>query len=358
MQLTETARPNPPPASRREVVAGLYNAGKCFDSFWEGNFTRALANVTFEVRRGEVFGLLGPPGAGKTTALKMLAGKLRRTEGKVRVFGRSPRRASVRARIGWLPERASRARQEPAPGLLRLLGRLFVLISGEPLRDCQPVAGLMHALLGKPDLLLLDEPLDGLDQTVSGEMKQRMLALARGGKTLVVTSRWLADLSGLCDRMALFREGTVEAVGSTEELLSVGDALCRLAPVLSPALSHRLVCAIREDLHAGQIAVEPSREPLGKGLSSPGRDVSPEEACAARVGPGDNVLAALVQAPVADPPASISRRPADRIDHGRLAELTRPAGAKPPPSPRQTGGPPSDISAAKEANRPGACNPI
>ena len=333
MQPVEIARPGLPPTRDCRLVAGLYNVSKFFDSLWGGSLTHALTNVTFEVRRGEVFGLLGPPGAGKSTALRILAGRLRPAEGKAAVFGRSPRRRSVRVRIGYLPERTSQA---PGAGLLGLWRSLFApgpgrrnQTPGEPLRPPEPRAALLQALMNNPGLLLLDEPLDSLDPAASKEMKQRILALASDGKTLVLSSRWLADLNGLCDRMAIFRGGMVEAIGTMEELLSMENALCCLAPVLSPALSNRLMGAIREDLRAGGAPAERASKPLGEDPASAARNVLCDLALSPRVGPSDKVLASLMPAPQRDPPGSTNSGPVDPIDHDRLTELTRPATAKP-----------------------------
>src|SRR5579872_7277399 len=85
-----------------EIVATMRDVTVTFD----GYLTRALARIDLEVRRGEAFGILGPKGAGKSTLLRILAGRLRPTEGKVKVFGRSPRRGSTKARIGYVPGRA------------------------------------------------------------------------------------------------------------------------------------------------------------------------------------------------------------------------------------------------------------
>ena len=114
-QSEDKTRPHPA-GNLLEAAAGLYGVSKLFDSLWGGNLVRALTNASFEVPRGEVFGILGPSGSGKSTALKILAGKLRATEGKAEVFGRSPRSAAVKPRVGYLPEGAKASGEGTAKG--------------------------------------------------------------------------------------------------------------------------------------------------------------------------------------------------------------------------------------------------
>jgi ABC-type Na+ transport system ATPase subunit NatA len=290
-----------------------------------------LANATFDVRRGEVFGLLGPPGAGKSTMLKILAGKLRPTEGKVEVFGRSPRRGCIKARIGYLAENNTQARRTPTAGIRGLLERLFELVTragggmpDERPQSRQPLAGLLSALINDPDLLLLDEPFDALDTAGSEELKRRMLALARGGKAIVFSSQWLADAVGICDRVAIHRWGTIEAVGTFEELFSEPAAICSLAPVLSPATSKRLVQIICEDLHCGTV---PEKLSAGS-FATESPDVISNVPLAPVPAPApaaaDEVLTSLVKPSCLAPPAEVPDKTSDTVDHKRLAELTRP----------------------------------
>jgi hypothetical protein len=263
--------------------------------------------------------------------LRILAGKLRPTEGKVEVFGRSPRRGSIKARIGYLAEKNTQARRTPTAGIRGLLERLFALVArahggmpDERPQNRQPLAGLLSALINHPELILLDEPFEGLDTAGSKELKRRMLALARSGKTIVFSSQWLADAVGVCDRVAVYRGGTIEAVGTFEELFSEPAAICFLAPLLSPATSKRLLGVIREDLHGGTV---PEELPAGPSLTeSPGviSSVPLAPASLPAPAPADEVLAPLVKPLGAASPAKIPDNGSDTVDHKRLAELTRP----------------------------------
>ncbi len=117
-----TRREDTTPVNQREPVAFMHGVGRFFDHF---GLVRALIDVSFDVRRGEVFGLLGPKGSGKSTTLRILAGRLRPSEGKVKVFARSPRSRRARARIGYLLEPGSRSRPKDSPWLLAFLRELL-----------------------------------------------------------------------------------------------------------------------------------------------------------------------------------------------------------------------------------------
>src|ERR1035438_9350541 len=104
MSAAETANPKSELPHQHEPVASMRGVSRYFD---QSGFVRALSNVSFEVRRGEVFGLLGPSGSGKSTTIRILAGRLPPSEGKARMFGRPPRRHSARMRVGYLPQRPS-----------------------------------------------------------------------------------------------------------------------------------------------------------------------------------------------------------------------------------------------------------
>ena len=111
------------PPQRREVVAWMRGVSRYFET---PRFVRALTDVSFEVRRGEVFGLLGPSGSGKTTTIRILAGRLSPSEGKARVFGRSPRRHSARMRVGYLPQRPSHNKSQLLAQAMDFLKDLFI----------------------------------------------------------------------------------------------------------------------------------------------------------------------------------------------------------------------------------------
>ncbi len=282
------------PGASSGIAAGLYDVCKFYDSLWGGNFVRALNKVTFEVRRGEVFGFLGPAGSGKSTAIKILAGKLRAMEGRAEVFGRSPRSGAARNRIGYLPERAKASAGTARRGLRESFNQLLGMRGDGETRSAG--AGLMQALLNNPDLILLDDPFDGLDAARLETMKREIRALLQKGKTVILSSQSLSEAHGVCDRVAVFHDGKVEAVGSFEDLLAFPYAVNLLAPVMPAALSNQLVDVIREEL----------RRNSARGES--------------------NFTAA--SAITGDLPANARATPAksaDPIDHDRLAELTKPA---------------------------------
>jgi len=212
----------------------------------------ALNAASFEVGRGEFFGLVGPAGAGKSTALKILAGRLRPTYGSVKVFGRSPRWAATKARVGYVAAKAGDNREPGGGGLLRFVKRF--LPRNRP-------ASLAQVLAKKPDLIILDEPFSGLDAAGCGEMKALLLSLRREGRTVILSGDSLLDAKDICDRVALCYGGKIEAVGTIDELLAAPTAVRSTAPVIPPATLARVMEIIRADLGVDGLAADKSAPP-------------------------------------------------------------------------------------------------
>jgi len=217
-----------------------------FDSYQ----SRVLTDVTLALRRGEVVGLLGPEAAGKTTLLKILAGRLRPSEGKVRVFGRSPGRTG--SRIGYLA-------QTPHEAQSNGLGRWLGVFGNAPERRptgkdtaSQPpaLARLQQAVLGNRDLIVLDEPFADLDASARSEAVDLVRTLASRGKTVIFSAPSLADAAGVCDRVAMIYAGRIQGVGTLAELLATADGIRITSPVLPPAAAERVLVALRRELLA------------------------------------------------------------------------------------------------------------
>jgi len=213
----------------------------------------ALRGVDLVVPRGRAFGLIGPNGAGKTTFVKALLGIVRATEGSVRLFGMDPSDPRARARVGYVPERlalppawtpleilasvarlkAVRLDQEGALALLRETG--VVEAAGRKARALskgmrQRVA-LACALVGDPDLLVLDEPTDGLDPLGRIEVRNLLADRLSRGATLFLNSHLLAETERICDRIGILAGGRILREGPIDELTRGGAAwTARFAP--------------------------------------------------------------------------------------------------------------------------------
>ena len=227
---------------------------KVFKDFWGRSKARAVDNVDFEVRRGEVFGLLGPNGSGKSTTVKMLLGLLYPTRGHIEVFGHSPRHVATKSMIGYLPEESYLYRFLDSRETLDFFGNLFDIpakererrneqllemvglnqvrtrVVGEFSKGMQRRIGLAQALVNDPDLVILDEPTAGLDPIGCREVKDLILALARRGKTVILSSHLLSDVEDVCDRVVIYYGGKIQAMGTLKELLAKPDAIRITAP--------------------------------------------------------------------------------------------------------------------------------
>ncbi len=253
-----------------DIVVSVRGLTKVFKDFWGRPKARAVDNVDFDVRRGEVFGLLGPNGSGKTTIIKMLLGLLHPTRGHIEVFGRSPRHVATKSRIGYLPEESYLYRYLDSRETLDFFGNLFRLRTtdrrqrieqllemvglsqtrtrpvGEFSKGMQRRIGLAQALINDPDLILLDEPTSGLDPIGCREMKDLIRTLASRGKTVILSSHLLADVEDVCDRVLILYGGRVQAIGTLQELLTRPDRIRITMPVLTRELLERLLNAVKQ----------------------------------------------------------------------------------------------------------------
>ncbi len=203
---------------------------------------RALRGVTLQARQGEVFGLLGPNGAGKTTLIKILLGVIRSSGGRAQLLGEPAGSLAARRQIGYLPEALRIDRHHTAQTALKFYGGASGLsarqigarapallqLVGLADRDREPVRrfskgmyqrlGLAQALLHHPDLLILDEPTDGLDPVGRNEVRRLILQMREQGKSIFLNSHILQEVELICDRVAIMAAGQVRGFGMINEL--------------------------------------------------------------------------------------------------------------------------------------------
>ncbi len=223
---------------------------------------QAVKGVSFVVRRGEIFGFLGPNGAGKTTTIKMLTGLIAPTGGEAFLFGQRVPSPQARERLGFLPENpyvypyltprefvelcgrlsgmrgaALRARAEEVLALVKIAhaaDRQVRALSKGMLQR----AGLAAALVADPEMLILDEPMSGLDPVGRKEVRDLIFSERDRGRTIFFSTHILSDVEAMCDRVAILREGQVvesgtlrqllrsEVLGTEVALAGASDALC------------------------------------------------------------------------------------------------------------------------------------
>ncbi|MCE5303651.1 MAG: ABC transporter ATP-binding protein [Planctomycetaceae bacterium] len=230
-----------------ETIVETRSLSKVYRDFWGRQKVRALKALDLEVRRGEVFGLLGPNGSGKTTTIKLILGLLFPTSGQALVFGRDATDVTKNQRIGYLPEESYLYRFLNAEETLDFYGRLFNIpravrrqrvadliemvgldwAKRRPLKEYSKGMtrriGLAQALINDPDLVVLDEPTTGLDPIGTREMKDLILKLRDEGKTVLMCSHLLADVQDVCDRIAILYQGELKEMGRVDSLLQVRD---------------------------------------------------------------------------------------------------------------------------------------
>jgi ABC-2 type transport system ATP-binding protein len=367
-----------------EVVISVRGLTKTFKDFWNRPKARAVDNVDFEVRKGEVFGLLGPNGSGKSTTVKLLLGLLNPTKGHIEVFGHSPRHVQTKARIGYLPEESYLYRYLNSRETLDFFGNLFALSKtdrtnraeqlldmvglgktqtravGEFSKGMQRRIGLAQALINDPDLVILDEPTAGLDPIGCREVKDLIIALAKRGKTVILSSHLLSDVEDVCDRVVIYYGGKIQANGTLKELLAKPDSLRITTPVLSRQTLERVLEIIRADAATGEVRVDnPTQNLESYFLDVVARARAANETSGAQSGARvaeylrgseesqagstrDKVLEKLALPQAATAAAQPAPAPAEpKVDDRKLAALAQATAPVPPPQSAPAATPPS-----------------
>ncbi len=216
-----------------------------------GSGVLAVDSVDMSVRRGEVYGFLGPNGAGKTTTLRMLVGLIRPTSGTATVAGQAPGSPAGLARIGSLIESPgfypylsgrenlrvvadlAGAKQKRVDEVLDIVelssraGRKFGTYS----TGMKQRLGVAAALLKDPELLILDEPSNGLDPQGMAEMRKLIKDIGQGGRTVLLSSHLLGEVEQICDRVGVISNGRLVTQSTVQELLGEEGVLVRAQPI-------------------------------------------------------------------------------------------------------------------------------
>ncbi len=277
MSSDATAAPASKPAASptSDVVIETRNLTKVYRDFWGRQKVRALKALDLEVRRGEIFGLLGPNGSGKTTTIKLLLGLLFPTSGRALVFDKDATDVGKNERIGYLPEESYLYKFLNADETLDFYARLFnipaaerreridrlisdVKLQGARRRQLKEYSkgmtrriGLAQALINDPELILLDEPTTGLDPIGTREMKDLILRLRDEGKTVLLCSHLLPDIQDVCDRIAILHQGELKELGRIDTLLTLQDETQIRAKGLSAAAEDEIRQVIQR--HGGEL---------------------------------------------------------------------------------------------------------
>ena len=254
-----------------EIVVETKNLTKIYRDFWGRQKVRALKALDLQIHKGEIFGLLGPNGSGKTTTIKLLLGLLFPTSGEISILGKTASDVGKNEKIGYLPEESYLYRFLNAEETLDFYGRLFKMsgpvrrqrvsqlinmvgLESAKKRQLREYSkgmtrriGLAQALINDPDLILLDEPTSGLDPIGTKNMKDLILELREQGKTIIMSSHLLADVQDVCDRVGILYQGELKELGRVSDLLQVSTQTEFRAENLSDDAKKKIEQIIAED---------------------------------------------------------------------------------------------------------------
>ena len=226
------------------VVLKVEDLHKSFKLGFIPKTKKILKGISLSVEEGEIFGYLGPNGAGKTTTIKCILGLVRPEKGNIEIFGLHPFSLQAKEKIGYLPENpyfydyltasefldfcsqlflmGKKERKERVKELLQLVGleKALDLQLRKFSRGMLQRVGLAQALLNSPSLVILDEPLGGLDPLGRKEVRDIIVRLKEEGKTVFLSSHILQDIEMVCDRVAIIVSGEIVSQGALHELVS------------------------------------------------------------------------------------------------------------------------------------------
>lgn len=244
--------------NKNHTAIRIENLTKDFSVGIRGVKLRAVDNLNLEIRDNEIFGLLGPNGSGKSTTIKIILGLLEASAGQCEIYGKPSSAVASRRSVGFLPE---------APYFYRYLSgrelvRFYARICGVKRRNIQKQIdeviemvgmteaahrrvgnyskgmlqriGLAQALVHDPQLIILDEPTAGVDPIGSASIAEIIRELKRRGKTVLLCSHLLAQIEGLCDRVAILHRGKLIRQGTVENLIQEKDTQSLVVQNLSP----------------------------------------------------------------------------------------------------------------------------
>jgi ABC-2 type transport system ATP-binding protein len=247
-----------------DKIIAIKNVSKLYKNVAGERYFKALDDLSLEIEKGEIFGLLGPNGSGKTTLLKLLLGLIFPTRGKISVLGKDPRHTPSKMKIGYLPEHPYFYDFLNPVELLNFYGSLFGI---EPRKREKRIGfllekvglsafkkmsirnfskgmlqriGLAASLINDPELLFLDEPTLGLDPIGTLEIQKFLRELNSQGKTIFLSSHLLTQVQSACSRIAIIHKGRLIKIGKLEEMLAVKDELAVVVRGLSSQEKERL----------------------------------------------------------------------------------------------------------------------
>jgi ABC-2 type transport system ATP-binding protein len=265
--------------TKPDIVLSVEKLAKTFVKPFTGKKVEAVRGVSFEVRRGDIFGFLGPNGAGKTTTIKMLTGLIFPTGGKATILGEAVPNPEAMGNVGFLPENPYVYPYLTPREFVSMCGRLNGMSGKHLARETERVidrvgiayaidrrvgalskgmlqrTGFAAAIVHSPELLILDEPMSGLDPVGRKEVRDLIVEEARAGRTVFFSSHILSDVEMLCDHVCILRKGEVVAAGSMKDLLGAGHRLSEITIVDVP-----------DDAVAELTALAGSHQRLGKSL--------------------------------------------------------------------------------------------
>ena len=258
---------------------------KVYKDFWGRPRHKGLENLSISIEPGEVFGLIGPNGSGKTTTFKLLLGLIFPSSGTARLLGQPPTDVAVKSRLGFLPEESYLYRWLNADETLDFFGRLFNLDRATRKKRADELIerfGLSHArhrpireyskgmtrrvgfaqcLINDPEVVIMDEPTSGLDPISSRQIKDLILELKRRGKTVLLSSHLLADVQDVCDRICILHQGQTKVYGAVKDILVQRDSLTMTFKGLSDDARRRIE-EIAKAEGAGLVRAENTLETL------------------------------------------------------------------------------------------------